>query len=290
MNGDLYTTIERQGNITVITQMTKVNRHCRAKKISKDEYVNLSTGEICEYEQHGDTRADNKKSLLRTFDKIRGLVNANAEDPRKVKFITLTYAENMTDPKRLYMDFKSFWQRFLYWHKKHEWEKPEYLIVIEPQQRGAFHGHLLLFYPSKVPFFPEGELEKIWNHGFIKISRIDQIDNLGAYLSAYLSDIAVDAEDGDRDAIEIDGEKKSIIKGGRLHMYPPGMNIYRCSRGLRRPQKRQISQEAADAYRRNHDPSYAITRTLQDSRTGFETVIYKEWFNEFKYGSNSSVK
>lgn len=282
MDGDLYTTIERQGNITVITQMTKANKRCRAKRISKDEYVNLSTGEICEYERHGESRADNKKSLLRTFDKIRGLVNTNATDPRKVKFITLTYAENMTDPRQLYTDFKSFWQRLLYWHKKNDWKKPEYLIVIEPQQRGAFHGHLLLFYPSKAPFFPEGELEQVWGHGFVKISKIDRVDNLGAYLSAYLTDIAVDADEDDEDIIEIDGQSKARIKGGRLGLYPPSMNLYRCSRGLKRPQKRCMSQREAEAYLSEHTPSHAITRTLKDPQTGFETTIHKQWFNTLR--------
>lgn len=287
MNGDLYTTIERQGHITVITQMTKANKRCRAKRISKDEYVNLSTGEICEYERHGETRADNKKSLLRSFAKIRGLVNANATNPRKVKFITLTYAENMRDPKRLYKDFKAFWQRLLYWHKKHGWKKPEYLIVIEPQQRGAFHGHLLLFYPTQAPFFPEGELEEVWKHGFVKISKIEHVDNLGAYLSAYLSDIAVDADEDDPAAVEIDGKPKAIIKGGRLSLYPPSMNLYRCSRGLKRPQKRPASQREVDAYRAEHSPSYALTRTLKDPQTGFETTIHKEYYNDLRETGDS---
>jgi hypothetical protein len=280
MGDTLYTTLEKQGNISIITQMTKANKHGRIKRISKNEYVVLATGEVKEYETHAENRAGNKKSLMRTFATIRGLINTNAADPRKVKFITLTYKENMTDPQQLYKDFKAFWQRLMYYHDKKGWQHPLYLIVIEPQQRGAFHGHLLLFYDVNAPFIPNVDFEKIWRHGFTKISKIDHVDNLGAYLTAYLTDIAIDAEEGDEDVVEIDGKKKSIIKGGRLHMYPTGMKIYRCSQALKRPEKRSITTQQAEAHRQSHRPTYAVTRTLRDPASGFETVIYKEWFND----------
>lgn len=281
MEEELYTTLETQGNISVITQMTKANRHGRVKRLSKNEYLDIGTGEIKEYQTHAENREGNKKSLLRTFATIRGLVNANATNPRKVKFITITYKENMTDSKRLYKDFKAFWQRLLYYHDKKNLERPLYLLVVEPQARGAWHGHLLLFYRERwAPYIPKSELESVWGHGFVKISNVENIDNLGAYLSAYLADVAVDADEDDEDTVEIDGKKKSIIKGGRLHLYPTGMKIYRCSQALKRPQKRQISQREAEAHRREHAPSYATTRTLKDPQTGFETTVYKEWFND----------
>lgn len=281
MDGEyLYTTLERQGHVSVLTQMTRANRTCHAVRVSKTEYMLTSTGTVKEFERHAENRAGNKKSLLNTFAKIRGIVNANVTDPRRVKFVTLTYAENMTDPKQLYCDFKSYWQRLLYWHKKRGWSRPEYILVVEPQQRGAWHGHLLLIYPDKAPFFPEGEIDQVWRHGFVKISRIDHVDNLGAYLSAYLSDIAIDAEEGDEDAVMIDGERKAIIKGGRLHMYPPGMNIFRCSRGVKRPQKTVITEAAADAHREQYEVLHETSRALRDPQTGFETEIRQQWFDD----------
>lgn len=283
MKNELYTTLETQGNISVITQMTNVNKRGRVKRISKTEYVDIATGEVREYKNHATTRAGNKKSLLRTFATIRGLINANATDPEKVKFLTLTYAENMTDPKRLYRDFKSFWQRLLYWHDKEGYERPLYLLVVEPQARGAWHGHLLLFYEKeeRAPFIPKEDLkEKIWRHGFVSVRDVERVDNLGAYLSAYLSSIAIDADEGNENAVEIDGQKKAIIKGSRLSLYPPSMKIYRASRSLKRPQKRQISSQEAEEHRREHNPTYATTRTIKDPETGFETTVHKEWFND----------
>lgn len=285
MSDTLYTTLERQGNITVITQTTKINRTCRAKKISKTEYVNLATGEICEYEQRSENRSQCHRSLLRTFATIRGIVNANSADPKKVGFVTLTYAEPQESTEQLYKDFSAFWKRFVRWSKRKGWEKPEYLVVCEPNApaenpdtRQRFHFHLLLFYQDKAPFLPNSEIETLWRKGFTKVSSVSKVSNLGAYLSAYLSDVVVDGE-GD-ETKTIDGEKKSVIKGGRLHLYPAGFNIYRCSRGVKRPVKTRISEQAAEEYRRLHEQTFSSVRTIKDPRTGFETTVFKEWFDE----------
>ncbi|PBH21062.1 hypothetical protein BGV21_20155, partial [Clostridioides difficile] len=34
--------------------------------------------------------------------------------------------------------------------------------------------------------------------------------------------------------VEVDGGKKSILKGARLCMYPPKFNLYRCSKGIKK--------------------------------------------------------
>ena len=40
-------------------------------------------------------------------------------------------------------------------------------------------------------------------------------------------------------------KKKKFVKGGRLFLYPPGMNIIRTSRGVKRPQVEYMSREQA---------------------------------------------
>ena len=286
MEDTLYTTFERQGNITIITQTTKANRTCRAKKISENEFVNLTTGEICEYGERSVNRSQCHRSLLRTFATIRGIVNANATDPHKVRFVTLTYADPVDDTETLYRDFSAFWKRFVRWSSKCDFEKPEYLVVCEPNApnetpdgKQRFHFHLLLFYQSKAPFLPNDDIGRIWQHGFTKVSKVDDVDNLGAYLSAYLSDVFVDDGLGD-DVKEIDGERKAIIKGGRLHLYPAGFNIYRCSRGVKRPTKRQMSEKEANEYRKTHKQTFSSVKTIRNDKAGFETTVFKEWFNE----------
>lgn len=94
----------------------------------------------------------------------------------------------------------------------------------------------------------------MWRHGFTKTRRIDNIDNLGAYLSAYLSDIELtdlnklEDKQVQRDILDYHNgikelQDKKFIKGGRLYMYPPKFNLYRVSRGIKKPLKKFVQYD-----------------------------------------------
>lgn len=220
-----------QGNVVEVTTLDGKNGSCHAVKVDGAHWVDPETGEIHDYEKHSDRRTDNTQELLKTFATIRALVNTNCKDPKKIRWITLTYAENMTDTTRLYKDFHSFWLRF-----KRRWGKAEYIVVMEPQGRGAWHAHLIAIFPANAPYIPKKELAACWGHGFVKVNAVrEDVDNLGAYLSAYLADVEVpETENGTEK--EVGGQSKRFKKGGRLHMYPAHMQIYRTSRGIARPE------------------------------------------------------
>lgn len=219
-----------QGNIVEVTWIDYRNGKCRAVKLDGAHWIDPDTGEIHDYQRESSTRTENKQELLNTFAKIRALINTNCRDPKRIRWITLTYRENMTDTKRLHNDFRKFWARF-----KRRWGFAEYISVIEPQQRGAWHVHLIVIWSHVAPFVPNAELRACWGHGFVKVNAVrDDVDNLGAYLSAYLADVEVPAGADGTDKV-VNGETKRYKKNGRLDMYPAGMNIYRCSRGVKRP-------------------------------------------------------
>ena len=225
------TKVSVQGNVVEVTWIDGKNSGCHAIRLDGARWVDPVTGEIHEYEKHSERRTDNTQELLKTFDTIRALVNTNCTDPKRIRWITLTYAENMTDTKRLHDDFRKFWQRF-----KRRWGNAEYIAVIEPQGRGAWHVHLIAIWPDKAPFVPNDELRACWGHGFVRVNAVrEDCDNLGAYLSAYLADIEVAAGD-DGTEKQVGGQSKKFKKRGRLGMYPVGMNIYRTSRGIKRPE------------------------------------------------------
>ena len=189
------------GNITEFVCLAKSPAPFPVVKIDKDHYAMLDTGEIFEYE-HSDNKSQNLQAVRRTLANLRGIINANCIDEEKMRWVTLTYAENMTDTERLYSDFKRFWMRFCRWCKKQKISKPEY-----------------------------------------------GCDNIGAYFSAYLADMPLeDFQKSDIPKGEIfdikecsvsengtEGKTKAFVKGARLHFYPSGMNIYRCSRGIKQP-------------------------------------------------------
>ena len=63
------------------------------------------------------------------------MINNNFTGKPNELFVTLTYAKNMTDTKRLYTDMNKFIKRLKYKYK--ESSDIDYLAVVEPQGRGA---------------------------------------------------------------------------------------------------------------------------------------------------------
>jgi hypothetical protein len=274
----MYAKVSIQGNIIEKTVMEHRNRCCNAIKIDAEHWMDAN-GEIHEYEKKSDKRTDNIQELKNTFKKIRALVNTNCIKPNNIRWITLTYAENMTDTKRLYKDFERFWKRY-----KRRWGKAEYISVIEPQGRGAWHIHLIVIHPDVAPFIPNNELAECWGQGFVNVKSVKDCDNLGAYLSAYLGDTVV--KEGEPYTCEKkckDGTTKRILKGGRLHMYPKGMNIYRHSRGVKQPEEYWIETE--EDMERTADllegaaMTYSKEYVWKDEETGEEHRVWKEFYN-----------
>lgn len=247
-----YVKCTESGNITEFVLLEKSPHPFCVKKISKDYYMILegeNAGEVFEYE-YSEDKSGSIVSVRRTLANLRAIINANCDDEERLRWVTLTYAENMTDRERLYKDFDKFNKRFKYWCKKNDVGCPEYIAVVEPQGRGAWHMHIIWIFPKKAPYIENNAvLAPIWRHGFTKIKAVHGVDNIGAYFSAYLADIPLDEfqrEGGDISTYKVkyadvsDNEeeepiKKAFVKGARLRLYPSGMNIYRCSRGVKMP-------------------------------------------------------
>lgn len=264
-----------QGNVVEVTWIDCKNTTCHAIKLDGSHWVDPETGEIHEYEKSSDKRTDNTQELLKTFATIRALVNTNCKDPRRMRWITLTYAENMTDTQRLYDDFRKFWQRF-----KRRWGKADYIAVVEPQGRGAWHVHVIAIWSEKAPYVPNAELRECWGHGFVKVNAVtDSCDNLGAYLSAYLANVP---DEKGEEVAQSDGTTKRIKKRGRLGMYPAHMQIYRTSNGIERPEVFWAdTKENTERYARMVDgraPVYEREVTFRDDE-GKEHRVLKQQYN-----------
>lgn len=288
--------VVEMGNIIEIQYMSRRNTKATIQMLKGGEqYIDLGTGEIKDVVHHN-TRADQYKSLYRTFKTVRGIINANVTDVRNVKWITLTYKENMQDTKRLYEDFKKFNKRFQYYIKKLGYSGAEYIVMCEPQGRGAWHCHLLYIFDKVAPYIPNTEIERLWGQGFTKTKKLDDVDNVGAYLTAYLGDMEVQqALDDNSDefqrcldgnatikSVEIDGNKKYYIKGARLSLYPANFNMYRCSRGIKRPVEYMDYLENAEKKVSAGTLTYEKTVEIIDLDNDFQTVINSRQYNMVK--------
>lgn len=244
------TRVTTMGNIIETMTMQCCTSGSPCRKIDVDHYLDTRDGSVNEYD-HGSTRADSLGGIRNTMARIRSLVNTNVTDTNRVRWVTLTYAENMTDTKQLYKDYDKYWKRFKYWCKSNDVLAPEYINVIEPQGRGAWHIHAFLIWEGKAPYIENDVLRALWGKGFVSIKAITNCDNVGAYFSAYLGDMPVDewsnlsdeekeryTETVSKSFTNAQGLKKDkrFVKGGRLGLYPVGMNIVRTSRGVKRPE------------------------------------------------------
>lgn len=290
-NPNVLVKVTEMGNVIEVQYMQNRNNKQTVQMLpGGEQYVICSTGEVHDIE-HADTRADSKKSLYRTFQNARALINTNVTDVSKVRWITLTYAENMTDTQRLYQDFQKFNKRFQYYCDSKGYGKAEYIVMMEPQARGAWHAHLLYIWQDKAPFIANKELAEIWSHGFVKIKKLDNVDNVGAYLTAYLGDMELtEIEPGQLtkhqvkmvEVLDDDGKKvsKSYVKGARLSLYPANFNMIRHSKGILKPIPEMMTQEKANKKVLGATKTFESCFHLTDEATNFDNIIIKEYYNK----------
>lgn len=235
------------------------------------------TGEIKEF-QHNSSRAGDKASVSQSLRKLRDLINANLENPENALWVTLTYRENMTDPVRLYEDYRRFWQRLKYYLNKRGCPSANYIIAIEPQGRGAYHAHALILFPTKAPFIPNFAMARIWGHGFTSTRSLKGVGNPGLYLSAYLGnmELSESIRTGTFQAqklSETTDKSKAVIKGARLNLFPAGIHLYRFSRGVKRPEIRQTTEQEAQAEISGMPLTYEKTISITDEGGTVRNVI-----------------
>lgn len=202
-SGDIYEIYEYERSVKLGEAK---NAEGRRKKASEEE-----------------KKRHRKNTLAKAKKTVRRLVNANINVwGQWPKFLTLTFADNVQDIKMANYEFKKFRQRLEYLVKV----KLKYLVVIEFQERGAIHYHAIFF---NLPYIKNDIIAKLWGHGFIKINAIDDVDNVGAYVSKYMT------------KNDTDVEKTRGLEGQKS---------YFTSRGLKKPieiiEKEKIDQLRAD--------------------------------------------
>lgn len=154
------------------------------------------------------SRSRSKRNFIR-------LVNANAEN--LTKFYTFTFdasklkdksqAQDLTFCNKQFSNFIKRFKRFLTsWFGQETADNLKYLCGIEFQENGNVHYHVLFDVPY-ICNIPEkltlaeriyikkrygenakgGLIDLLWGLGAVKLNKIDSVDNLGLYVSKYMS-------------------------------------------------------------------------------------------------------
>lgn len=284
--------IKKMGDITEIMFSEHKSTTCKIKMLPGSKFMLLETGEIFDI-KHMENRADDKNSIRVSLGKLRDYLNTNITEVQNCRWVTLTYSANMTDTKQLYKDFKNFNKRMRNYIGHYE-----YIVAMEPQGRGAWHCHVVMIFDKKAPYIPNQELAEIWQKGFVTVKKLDDVDNVGAYLTAYLGDMEL--QDAITEGInfdsyqvkEIDIEddtgqalKKKYVKGARLNMYPPNFNLYRCSRGIKKPLIEHMKEIDAQKKISAETLTFERTISLSDEEKGYKNTLNYRYYNSKRTNS-----
>ena len=181
--------VKKMGNIYELVYSQKHNFKISTQLIDKDHYMIIDTGEVLEC-NHIQNRSESKAQVSQSLKRLRDYINTNVIDTKKCKWITLTYRQEdkkpMRDTIKLYRDFEKFMKRLRYKFSNYQ---IEYILACEPQASGSWHGHLILLFDTKAPYISNATIESLWQQGFTKTQKLNDIDNVGAYLTAYLGDM-----------------------------------------------------------------------------------------------------
>lgn len=99
-------------------------------------------------------------------------------------FVTLTFADNLSDLDIANKEFLLFVKRLSY----HTGIKQQYVVIPEFQKRGAVHYHGVFF---NLPFIEVAKFEQIWANGQTNI-QVARIKNTASYLCKYFSKSSYD--------------------------------------------------------------------------------------------------
>ena len=274
-------TVTDMGHLVEVQHMTKRNTECHIRKIDADRYILLETGEIFEFDKSSN-RSENENSLRKTFKKLRHLINTNFTGKPNELFVTFTFGKDSFDNKMVYEDFDKFMKRLRYRYK--DLTTIDYLNVVEPHASGQWHSHMLIrFNDLEKIYIPNKEMAELWSHGYVTIKSLKDVDNIGAYVSAYLADLDVPDDFVPKNQNtevmikNVDGKQKKFIKGGRLQFYPPGMNLYRKSKGIIPPTTENMTYKNAQKKVGSAKPHFKKSYTVE--RDNFKNTITIEQYN-----------
>lgn len=139
------------------------------KKLNHNEYVDRRTGEIKKYNIGGEKSIECIKKSMRKLNKI---LRNNFDGGANELFITLTSDEtpNIEITKKY---LKIFWKKL-----KRRNKGLEYVAVLEKTKNSQnWHIHMLVKdIEKKKIYIKNEEIEKLWNKGHTKTSRINGIE------------------------------------------------------------------------------------------------------------------
>lgn len=281
------------GNTREVQFTAGNNNCCPIQNIAKNKYLDKQTGEIKERKKSL-SRYQTPKSVRKSINRLMDLIRCNATEPTHCKWITLTYADAMTDYTNVYEDGKMFIRRLQRYVNKSEeiadsQKSFKRITVAEPQGEShdnSWHLHILLIFDVPAPYIENNVIAELWGHGITDTHKVYDADGLALYFKAYLSDLEYEGDENEEDMSnspsvvvkDVNGNDKKFIKGERLKYYPTGMPLFSASRGMKRPIVENISNKEAMERVAGCKLVYRETYAIGDENRG--NIIDKRYYKK----------
>lgn len=214
----------------VNTKNTK-NHIKNYKRLNKDEYYDKAEKKVKKYKK-SDVRSIS--GISQSMKKVGDYVMNNFNGGENEKFITFTYENPMNDMEQLKKDYDYFWKRL-----KMQMQDLEYLYVVEMQEeRKSLHIHALIKDTKHSELhIPFEELTRLWNKGYVWISRINIRDT---------KTLVIPENKDERTAIG--RVRKYMTKIRTKENLPRNKNIYSKSDGIIVPKTTAIPNIKAEQF------------------------------------------
>lgn len=219
------------------------------RKISKNESINIETGELRTYDScNSVSRSDNSQNIRRSQQRLVHLIRNNFSNPKQLKLHSvLTFRVPVYDYDVAMEHWKTFSDRL-----RHRFPLVEYIAIFEyyekGKNKGAIHIHLLLL--PNYSNINRDVIRAYWNYGFV-------------YLKEFTPDTAT-----------------YFVKSKTLHLYPKGKRLYTKSKGIIMPTPKEmkystfISKMTKDNFECSSQKSIDIVSKDKESERVVNTISY----------------
>ena len=173
--------------VVVCGDTVEVYQYKNGIKVGFERDYEIVKEQTAREQKDDDNKTDSKRldNLLRARQNVRRIIWCN--QGQYTKFLTLTYAKSVLDQKKVKHDITMFVKamRRLGYDMK-------YLYVLEHQKErglkednaGSLHVHMVVFIDK---FIPINDIKRCWKHGTFDINKIENVRNLAAYISKYIT-------------------------------------------------------------------------------------------------------
>ena len=230
-----------------------------------------------------------EKSCSRSKRKIFDLVACNANElldyegkKQMVKFLTLTFKENVQDLENANAEVTKFIKRLSYHAYKINKNVIKFLTVQELQTRGAWHYHIVLF---NVIYIPWADLIKIWGLVGVYINALKKgLDGttVAKYIVKYISKGIIVGKNGNQTNVNDNGENEGDKRLSDYDNYKKhnmeNKKRYQCSRGLKRPIERKQKMTRSEY----GQVSNFIMDYAKKDNEGNKKIHFESYTNEYR--------